>query len=112
MSGRPGSAERTRECRRRRKERGPYWKKLPAPYQVGKDEFQFKDIIKDANGWIDAKIYYPFPYDLVSADIGAKKTLTAWWTGSQWDGLRLKIDHKIHYWKIYEEPQERQCEEE
>lgn len=74
------------------------WKHRKPPHQIGKNGFGVLDIKKDIDGWVDAKIYRPFPYDLVHMKTETK-TKSGWWTGLKWEGLRLKADDKVKYWK-------------
>ena len=54
------------------------------------------------NGWVLDRIYYPLPYDLMHVSVeGAKKDLSGWWNGMEWEGLRLKQGHKVVKWKRY-----------
>jgi hypothetical protein len=56
---------------------------------------------KDCDGWADAKINLPFPYDLVLMKM-ERKTIAGWWNGYRWEGLRMINDDKVLYWKMKE----------
>jgi hypothetical protein len=78
------------------------WKESLPPYEVGRDGFEYRDIKKDIDGWIDAQIFRPIPYDLVLLKPEGK-VKPGWWTGVQWDGYRLTSDEKVFYWKQQQE---------
>jgi len=78
--------------------KSPRWERMIPPYEVGRDGFEYRNVKKDIEGWADAQIYRPFPYDLVRMKpIG--KAIPGWWNGTQWEGSRLKADEKVFYWK-------------
>lgn len=81
------------------KKNKPYWKNLPPPYEIEKDGFKMSDVKKDSEGWADASLYHPIPYDLVFMQT-EKKSKPGWWTGQHWEGSRLVIEDKIFYWKL------------
>jgi hypothetical protein len=97
----------TESCCRMEKriKRTAVWTSKKPPYEIGKDGFGMKDLVKDYDGWVDAKTYRPYPYDLVHMMM-PRKTIRGWWTGQKWEGLRLKEEDKILHWKqweVYEE---------
>jgi hypothetical protein len=77
----------------------PCWKRLKPPYNVGKDDFQYKDTLRDYDGWIDVEFCKPLPYDLVKMKTPSK-ICNGWWNGREWEGIRLREDEKVLYWKI------------
>mgnify|MGYP003566104828 CR=1 FL=1 len=71
-------------------------KKVGREYPV---VFSYDDVKKDMDGWVDAKKYLPADYDLVYMRREGKKTISGWTFGTNWEGLRLKDDDNILYWK-------------
>lgn len=74
------------------------WIKKKPPYTVGKDGFNYSNVKFDPGGWAEEKRFRPFPYDLVKIKT-TDHFRTGWWNGNNWDGLRLKPDEKVLYWK-------------
>lgn len=89
----------------KKKKKIPTWKFRKPPYQVTKDDFTNKDIKTDYDGWVDPKLYRPEPYELVIMKL-ERKTISGWWTGHKWEGLRLIKGDKILYWKSKENREE------
>jgi hypothetical protein len=75
---------------------------LPKDQQEGNKKrtkkYSYIHVETDERGWADAKKYLPVPFDLVYVDDG-EKIVTGWWSGTFWDGLRLKKDTKVIKWK-------------
>lgn len=69
--------------------------------KVGQRErkFSYLDIKLDINGWADAKKYMPADYDLMFIKVRNKNISCGWSVGNKWDGLNLKKDDEIMYWK-------------
>lgn len=82
---------------RSRKE-NPRWRLKKPPYQIEKDDFRVENLVRDFDGWVEAAIYRPIPYDLVSMKM-KNKTCPGWWTGMRWEGLRMRKGDEILYWK-------------
>lgn len=70
-------------------------KKLKRPSQIF---YKYTDALADIDGWIDPALWLPLPFDMcwLKTDI---KTKTGWWTGKGWEGLRLKAEEIVLYWK-------------
>jgi hypothetical protein len=51
---------------------------------------------------VDAKRFLPFEYDLCLLKIKGKFDKKGWHTGLVWDGLILKNDDQVLYWKLNE----------
>jgi hypothetical protein len=81
------------------------WKSQNFPYQVGKDGFLNKDLHYGENGWIDVKKYLPLPYDLVLMNL-EEKIINGWWNGTSWEGIRLKKNDTVHFWKYLDRGEE------
>ena len=77
----------------------PRWKKKNPPYEIGKDGFGVKDVIKNGRGWSDVNVCRPHPYDLVRIMLQSHREKTGWWTGQFWEGLRLKEGETPLFWK-------------
>jgi len=74
--------------------------------EVGqKYTFGYNDCRLCEDGWIDPTRYRPFPYDLVELGVHssshAKKitSIFGWWTGSRWDGKKIKQEAKVDRWR-------------
>jgi|GEM_PF-2555048 len=83
----------------KRKKKPPRWLNLLPPYEVGKDDFTYKNVVKDTDGWADALVYKPLPYDLVNVKI-INIIKSGWWDGSKWEGYRIKEDDIVLFWKL------------
>jgi hypothetical protein len=52
------------------------------------------------DGWVDIKDVLPHPYDMHDLEIeGKERIYKGWWTGSGWDGLRIKPDMRVTRWR-------------
>jgi len=76
----------------------PIWKRRKPPHEVGQNDLSYSSLKSDVDGWVDASIFRPFPYDMVTLKT-EDKTMSGWWTGNSWDGLKMKVEDKILYWK-------------
>lgn len=69
---------------------------------------KYTDILRlkqqDIDGWVDPALWLPFPYDIVWLKTETR-IKPGWWTGTSWDGLRLKPEEKVLYWKYKGEAQ-------
>lgn len=61
--------------------------------------FTYKDVIYDFDGWADAKKYQPKKFDLVYVKIKGKPTTNGWFSSNFWDGLLVKPEDEVLYWK-------------
>jgi hypothetical protein len=57
----------------------------------------------DKKGWVDANFFLPKSFDLVRLRIernGKKheKTFPGWYTGTNWEGAKIKPEDKITHW--------------
>lgn len=55
-------------------------------------------IPRDDDGWISAKEYLPYPYDLVVVKTDKDHTWNAWYDGEFWDGYRLTNNETVLRW--------------
>jgi hypothetical protein len=54
----------------------------------------------DEDGWADASRFLPLDFDLCNVKVKDKpKTYSGWHTANYWDGLNIKKDDVILYWK-------------
>lgn len=54
----------------------------------------------DKDGWADAKRFIPADFDLCLLKIkGKNKNEPGWASGRNWDGLRIKKDDEVLFWK-------------
>jgi hypothetical protein len=56
-------------------------------------------IPKDGDGFIDAKLYKPQPFFLLWMILENRRTIPGWWTGSRFEGYRLKSTDAVIRWK-------------
>lgn len=89
-----------------KKKKPPAWKNLPEPHELERDGFCIKNLKPDAEGWNDPAYARPAAYELVYLTID-EKVVKGWWTGINWDGLRLKKPCTVTKWKLIEEIEER-----
>lgn len=68
------------------------------PYSYG---HLLKEYGPEWDGWVAVDKALPFPYDLVNMDINTK-IIPGWWTGTSWDGLRLKEADIVRAWTPFE----------
>ncbi len=67
--------------------------------KTGKERlFSYRDIEYDFDSWADASKYLPADCDLMHLKTETN-TMSGWSCGELWDGLRLKPDCKVLYWK-------------
>jgi len=70
-------------------------------YKVGLPRSNiYTNVEYDRDGWADAKRFLPADYDLCHLKIQGKKTISGWSTGNKWDGLNLKPQDEVLFWKI------------
>lgn len=60
--------------------------------------FKYSDAEGDIDEWVDPMRWLPMPFDLCWLKTHGK-TRTGWWTGKDWEGLRLKATENVLYWK-------------
>jgi hypothetical protein len=61
--------------------------------------YSYKDVHYDIDGWADSNLFLPDDYDLVYMKIEGKKIMPGWISATSWNGLRLKPEGKVVYWK-------------
>lgn len=66
--------------------------------------FSYRDVETDIDEWVDASRFLPKDYDLVLMKVKGKKTFCGWYNINHWDGLKLKPEDIVSYWKrtLYE----------
>lgn len=62
-------------------------------------KFVYKRIPRDKEGWSDASAHKPRDFDLCQLKVEGKGIVTGWACGSVWDGLHLREQDKVLYWK-------------
>lgn len=70
-------------------------KKGKPPTQVF---YKYTDAKIDEDGWTDPSLWLPLPFDLCWLKL-QDRTRTGWWTGKVWEGLRVKPEDTVVYWK-------------
>lgn len=63
-----------------------------------KRKFSYRDVIYDADMWVDAKKFLPADYDLMWLKT-KEKTYPGWSVGTLWDGLNIQPEIEVIYWK-------------
>ena len=58
----------------------------------------YREVKCDPDGWVDSKRFFPADFDLVFLKT-EEKTYPGWAVGNNWDGLNVKQDIKVMYWK-------------
>jgi len=72
-------------------------KKFPGMKNCPK--YGYRDIHFDGDKWADAKKYIPEDYDLVLMRVNTGEVIPGWACGYKFEGLRLKPEHVVKYWK-------------
>lgn len=79
-----------------------------SPLEVGLDKIKtnkkrrfliYKDCTKDQEGWSDPKAFLPLRFDMCQIKT-SKKVKMGWWTGEEWDGLRISPEDEIKAWRL------------
>lgn len=65
--------------------------------------YAYRDFQYDIDGWADSKRFLPADFDLVLMRLEREKIIPGWLSGICWNGLRLKPDDKIMFWKRRED---------
>lgn len=65
--------------------------------------YSYADCESDFDGWVDCKRFLPADFDLVHMRLKRNRTIPGWVNGSTWEGLRIKPDDEVKYWKRKEE---------
>ncbi len=80
-------------------ENGP--KKVGRFYKSIGIEFSYLKVRFDEDKWADASCYLPKDFDLCYCKIENIRHICAGWhNGNIWDGVFIKPEHKIEYWKL------------
>ncbi len=61
-------------------------------------KYTYKDVEHDEGGWVDASKYLPLELELVVLKLEKKKKM-GWRSSTHWDGIYVKPDEKVLYWK-------------
>jgi hypothetical protein len=65
-----------------------------------KRKFTYSDVEYDADKWVDASKFLPADFDLVFIkSLSRKEAISGWSIGKKWDGLHIKPEEKILFWK-------------
>lgn len=76
-----------------------------ATREVGqKVTLSYKDLKTDAAGWVDSKEYLPRRFDIAYLMVKRDgniiyKATPGWWTGTQWEGQKIKKTDEVIFWK-------------
>ena len=72
-------------------------------YSVGRKapgggRLSYKGVPKDKDGFADAEKFLPMDFDLcILRTLG--RTVTGWWTGQNWEGLKITKKTHVVSWK-------------
>jgi len=70
------------------------------PRCVGKDACRYKDVKLDEEGFADASLFSPFPFDLVECVVKQNSSPTSgWFTGGGYYGIRMGDKNRIYKWR-------------
>lgn len=64
-----------------------------------KKDFTYVMCTHDADGWVKACDFLPEDYDMCYLKLSDGRSKRGWFNGYCWDGLRIKVDDEIVYWK-------------
>ncbi|NJL54187.1 hypothetical protein HC928_02725 [bacterium] len=85
-------------------------KEVGQVYDGDRLPFSYAKVPKDEEGFADASLYHPLPFDVVDMDVvkkdGKRVFCGGWWTGNKWFSLRLRKGDKVLKWKKREESYE------
>lgn len=68
-------------------------------YKVLGREFVYGDVEFDSNKWADSSRFLPRDFDLCYCK-NTETNLAGWHTGTSWDGLNIKPEYKVLFWKL------------
>lgn len=73
------------------------------PRGTGRGNYGYRDVVKDPDGWVDAKKYLPMDLDLVLLKVRGRKPFTGWIYQKQWDSgmVPKKVLKDIIRWKRF-----------
>lgn len=75
-------------------------KKVGKQYGKRKRPFSYHDVEFDENKWADASKYLPIDFDLCHCRVkDHDKTRSGWYTGHQWDGIKIRDTDTVLFWK-------------
>ena len=68
----------------------------------------YSNVVPEEDGWVCPEKWMPYPFDVVnlkafSSILNRNKFFNGWWTGKDWEGLRLKNTDFVMAWKKPEE---------
>jgi hypothetical protein len=73
--------------------------KLKDPLSNKSRPYKYSDIPSE-KGWVEVLKFLPIPFDLMYLRVKDKgRTVSGWWNGQNWEGLRLKKEEKVLKWK-------------
>lgn len=74
-------------------------RKVGKHYEDPKNSFNYIKVKFDEGKWADASKYLPADFDLCYCKTH-DRIVSGWHTGTCWDGLNMKPEYKILYWKL------------
>lgn len=64
---------------------------------------RYDEVEYDDDEWVDASRYMPADFDMMNLKVrDRERIMPGWATGKKWDGLNIKPDYQVLYWKRQE----------
>lgn len=70
--------------------------------RIGLAGLKYNKKIYGTDGFADAKEFVPIQFDMCQLILNSGKSILGWWTGSGWDGLKVKVDDPVIRWRKIE----------
>lgn len=61
--------------------------------------YTYSDIKFKDDGWADVTEYLPLNFDLCDVKLDCGRIFSAWVFENKWEGLKLKPQHKVLFWR-------------
>jgi len=74
-------------------------KKVGKHYEDPKNPFSYGKVKYDEDNWADSSRFLPADFDLCYCKT-KDKVISGWHSNNSWDGLKMKPDYKVLYWKL------------
>ncbi len=76
-------------------------KRVGKIYENPARAFAYIDIKYEPEKWADSSKYLPAEFDLCYCKIKNRNlSLPGWYTGISWDGLNIKPEYEVLFWKL------------
>ena len=67
--------------------------------KVATNGIKYSDVHFDIGGWADAKKFIPADFELCHLKIKGRRDRSGWASGWIWDGINIRENDEILYWK-------------